>query len=118
MFYQINTVKELDEIKNKISDEVYDKIFEIISMLDRLYGENRTVDNDGGFVVFANSQEELEEAIENLHFAKKEPELVDVIGGYLNTLYLRDNEFGVNFIAPRKSKSKNKFEKWGIKYDL
>ena len=119
MFYKITTLTELEEIKEKLPDEVYGKIHDIIATLDREYGEKRTIDtSDGGYVVYADSREEIDEAIKVMCFEKKTPELVDIIGGYLNTLYLRHNEFGVNFIAPRKSKLKNKFKKWGVKYDV
>ena len=113
MVYKIISIKNLEEIKDKLPGDAYEKIYDIISVLDREYGEHRTVENDGGLVIYADTEEELEEAVKNLHFSRKTPELIDAFGGYVNKLYLRDNETGFNFIAPKKSKSKNK---WGIKY--
>ena len=119
MYYKLGTVKQLEAVKDSIPAEVYEKIYDIISTLDSEYGANRNVDeNDGGFVVYSDSQNGIDEAIKVMKLDKKMPELVDSIGGYLNALYLRHNEYGINFIAPRESKSKDKFRKWGIKYDV
>ena len=119
MYYKLGTIKELEEIKDKIPEEVYTKIHDILMTLDNEYGADRNIDeSDGGFVVYSDNQDGIDEAIKVMHLDKKMPELVDSIGGYLNALYLRHNEYGVNFITPRDSKSKNKFRKWGIKYDV
>ena len=115
MYHKIGTIKQLEEIKEKISLDVYDKIYDIISVLDREYGADRNFeDNDGGFVIYADSQDEIDEVRNIMHLNKKVPELVDVIGGCTNVLYLKNNEFGINFIAPRKSKN---LKHLGVKYD-
>ena len=120
MIYKFTTLKELEENGENIPIHPYNEIYKILEMLDYEYGADRDeiCESDGGMVVYADSQEELDEAIKDLHFDKKTPELVDDIGGYLNTLYLRHNEFGVNFIAPREPHTQNKFGKWGVKYDI
>jgi len=119
MYYKLGTIKDLEAVKDKIPTEVYDKIHEILSTLDNEYGANRNIDeNDGGFVVYSDSQDGIDEALKITHLDKKMPELVDVIGGYINSFFLKNNEYGINFIAPREPKSKNKFRKWGIKYDV
>ena len=119
MIYKFTTIKELEKIGEHIPIHPYNVIYKILAMLEYEYGADRDeiCESDGGMVVYADSQSELDEAIKQLHFDKKPPELVDDIGGYLNALYLRHNEYGVNFIAPRESHSKNIFGKWGIKYD-
>ena len=116
MFYKIGTLKDLEEIKEKLPSDVYYEIYAIVATLDREYGEDRNVDNsDGGFVVYADSQDEIKEAIKIMHLNKKMPELIDVICGYLNTFYLKNNEYGINFIAPRESKN---LKHLGVKYDV
>jgi type III secretion system FlhB-like substrate exporter len=51
MTYKIGTLKELEEVKEKIPADIYNKIHEIVSMLDREYGADRNVEeNDGGYV--------------------------------------------------------------------
>ena len=103
MYIKIGTLKQLAEVKSKIPNEIYDKIYSIVSMLDDLYDADRNVDNsDGGFVVYADSQDGIQEAVKVMHLNKKVPELTDVIGSYTNTLYLKNNEYGINFIAPRE----------------
>jgi len=103
MTYKIYTLKQLEEIADHIPIYIYNVIHNIVAMLDYEYGENRNVDEaDGGFVVYADSQNEIDEAVKAMHLNKKIPELVDVIAGYTNTLYLKNNEYGINFIAPRE----------------
>ena len=103
MYYKIGTLAELEKVKEKIPYDIYSKIYNIVSMLDSLYGEDRNVDeSDGGYVVYADSQDEIQEAIKVLHFDKKVPELIEDMQGYTNTLYLENNEYGVNFVAPAK----------------
>ena len=120
MIYKFTTIKELEKSGENIPIHPYNVIYNILAMLEYEYGADRNeiCESDGGMVVYADSQEELAEAIKELHFDKKTPELVDDIDGYINTLYLRHNEYGVNFIAPREPHIKNIFEKWGIKYDV
>ena len=107
MVYKISTLKELEAVAEHIPICVYNKIHAIIAMLEHEYGADRNVDeSDGGFVVYADSQTELDEAVTVMHLSKKIPELVDVIGGYINKFYLKNNEYGINFIAPREVKNK------------
>ena len=115
MIYKILNVKELEKVRENLPEEIYDKIFEILSTIDREYGdsEHRTIENDGGLVVYADSQEELDEAIKELRFDKKVPELIEVIGGYENKYYMLHNEWGANFFAPRKKNLKTNFKNGG-----
>ena len=106
MIYKIGTLKQLETVKKNIPSDIYNKIYEIVAMLDREYGADRNVeDNDGGYVVYADSQDEIKQAIKLMRLNKKVPELVDVIGGYINKFYLKNNEYGINFIYPRESKN-------------
>jgi hypothetical protein len=101
MVYKIGTLKQFEEVKENIPSAVYNAIYSIVATLDREYGEHRNVDeSDGGFVVYADSQDEIKDVIKVMHLNKKVPELMDDIGDYLNVLYLKNNEYGINFFCP------------------
>jgi hypothetical protein len=111
MVYKIGTLEQLEEVKKKLPREIYIEIYGIVDTLDREYGADRNIDkSDGGYVVYADNQDEIKDAIKSMHLHKKMPELFDVIGddSYINTFYLKDNEYGINFIAPRELKNGSK----------
>ena len=117
MIYKISTLSELAKVKTQLPTDVYNKIHAIVAMLEKEYGDDRdSMEADGGIVVYADTQAELAEAIKELHFGKKTPELVDTFGGFTNTLFFRHNEWAANFIAPRESK--DNLKRLGVKYDV
>jgi len=104
MYYKIATLKQLEEVGEPIPLHPYHIIHKIVVMLDYEYGADRDVDeDDGGYVVYADSKDEIDEAVKVMGLANKVPEMIEDLQGYTNTLYLKNNEYAVNFIAPTNS---------------
>jgi hypothetical protein len=60
---KFGTEKELEAIKDKIPDTIYQAALTIIKNLDKNYGATRDVDeNDGGFVLILENVKDIEEA--------------------------------------------------------
>lgn len=101
MLYVIGTVKEAEQIKNKLPLEVYETVLKIISVLDT-YGTD-----DGGVVVIAETVSDLTE-IEKRYFRidSNRHECVDLVKcekeQYINVLYIHNNEYATNIILPLK----------------
>jgi hypothetical protein len=111
MTYKIGTLKDLEEVQEKIPPDVYNKIHDIVSMLDREYGgaDTRNIDtSDGGIVLFGDSNGSIAEVEKIINLDKRVPEWVERIGAeYLNVLYIVTNEYSINVIikkdiAPKK----------------
>jgi hypothetical protein len=102
------TVKELTHFEKTVNQEVYRAALRIVTMLDEVYGAGRGVDNsDGGFVLIAENIQEV--SIINERYVRLDDnrhEAVDVVkcksGTYINALFLRNNEFGINVFLPMK----------------
>lgn len=105
---KVGTVRQLgqEEQLYALPEEVRREVQTLVQVLDDLYGADRDIDRaDGGYVLIALSKADvglindscviLDEGLE---------ETVDLIktkgGDYLNILYLRNNEFGINVVMP------------------
>jgi hypothetical protein len=100
------TVKELEQFEGTIDSDVYKTALHIVTILDKAYGAGRDVDNgDGGFVLIAENVQDL--SLIGRKYVKLDgngQEVVDVVkcekGVYINALFLRNNEFGINVFMP------------------
>ena len=111
MFEIIGTVAEYEKVKNKLPEVkiVRVKICAIVTLLDDLYGADRNVlEADGGFCLFTDTNEGMTELQKVIDITRRLPESVQTLGAeYLNALYLRHNEFGINLIIPKDIAPKN-----------
>ena len=104
--YKAGTVKEIQEIKGKVPDRVYQEALSIVTKLDNHYGKDRDNENDdGGIVLIAESASDLDYFSE--HYMKLESSCYEHVhllrsekGSYLNVLYLCNNEYGINLFIP------------------
>ena len=105
--YKAGTVEEILVLKDKIPDEVYFKAFNIATMLDSQFGDDRDVENDdGGFVFVAESEDDLDYFIKNcVELESPLREYVEIIesekGPYLNVFFLyNEYEYGITLFVP------------------
>lgn len=114
MLYKFGTVKEIKKLKGDLPKEVYQAGLNIVTTLDEHYGEDRNVDEgDGGFVLVLQSTDDIAKATdtyiqidkdtyEYVSFVEHEEmsvECENVV--YINALFLRHNEFGINVFMPK-----------------
>lgn len=101
---KIGTVKELERVKKKIPFALYNKIYNIVTILDHEYGEHRNIDvNDGGFVILVDSVEAVLQAEKIIDININKAEYVEIINdNYLHIFFLRNNEFGINLIIQKE----------------
>ena len=107
MLFRIGTVKEMETIKNKFPNELYQAVLALVTILDTHYGPERDVDqDDGGFVLIVENVQDLT-ALSTWHIRldKNAHDGLNLVrtedGDYINALFLTNNEFGVNIILPK-----------------
>lgn len=103
-------MKELVEqagIYRSIPIEIIKEAYRLIKVLDGAYGADRDVDlDDGGFVVVAETVEDVESiSRQYVDISARPYEAADIVkcrrGDYWNLLYLNNNEFGINVLIPQ-----------------
>ncbi|MGN0837872.1 MAG: hypothetical protein ACI4NN_02135 [Pyramidobacter sp.] len=98
---------EQQNLKAKLPVEVCREIYRIAGLLDELYGAEREEVSDGGIIVIAEKKSDLKTiraqyASLNESDCEGEDTITTSKGNYVNQLYLRNNEFGVNVIMPER----------------
>ena len=116
MIYKVGTVEQIEKIKKHIPKEVYTKIYDIVAVLDREYGANRNIElNDGGFVIFADGETAIEEIEKIACVDITVAEWIDPVGTeYLNACCLKNNDFCVDFIFPKKLIPEEVLKEWEL----
>ena len=104
MLYPIGTHRQLQAIKTNIPVPVFTEISEVIDRLDEFYGRERDFYAIGGYLVFAEHEEDL------LRFRG---EILDYIvhpcewhysienSSYISVLFLLNNDFTITLITPK-----------------
>jgi hypothetical protein len=107
--FKIGTVAELMafDLEEKIPKEVYREAFNIVTMLDELFEASRDVEfDDGGFVIIAESKEDLNWFAQNcVELESPSLEYVEIVHSdkepYLNVFFLvNEYEQGVTLFVP------------------
>lgn len=97
MLYKFRTKAEVGEIAN-LPAEVISELQNITGTLDTCY--NR-FGHDGGFVLFAETVEDLQEVkAQHLDYTTEPPELIREINGFVSVLYLPATEYSISVIMP------------------
>lgn len=104
MLYPIGTHRQLQAIKTNIPVPVFTEISEVIGRLDEFYGRGRDFYVIGGYLVFAEHEDDL------LRFRS---EILDYIvhpcewhysiedSDYISALFLLNNDFTITLITPK-----------------
>ena len=86
--------------------EVVAEVFKILTVLDDNYSDTREVDHDlGGYVLLAESTEDVETIKKLIDFGYMLPEYVDLIicengESYTNSLMLLSSDYSISLIIP------------------
>ena len=105
---KLGTVKEFTNERQKLKalpEKVRREVQNLVEVLDEAYGPERNVDtDDGGYVLIAFDSADVKQIKKGLNLGTGQEEAVDIIrtpdGEYLNALYLRNNEYGINIVMP------------------
>ena len=102
---------DLAQLPADIPDVLMSQMSEVLNLLDRHYGTERTIGNDGGCVLYVpDSPDDINCKIAEIKEFNPDidnavPEYVDIIktpdGDFLNALYLFNNEFSMTLIIPK-----------------
>lgn len=101
------TVAELAAFKEKLSEEIYQRAFNIVSILDNVYGEDRDVDKaDGGCIFIVENRDDLD--CFSKHYINPDDQQHEVVRriksksckDYLDLFFLCNNEYGINLFIP------------------
>ena len=98
---------ELNDVRAKVPYEIYMEIENLTDILDGLYGKDRDENSDGGIIVIAEKKADLKTIIRDYASLEEfDCDGIDILTSrnenYLNLLYLRNNEYGVNVIIPER----------------
>ena len=98
---------ELYNVRAKVPYEIYMEIENLTDILDGLYGKDRDENSDGGIIVIAEKKADLKTIIRDYASLEEfDCDGIDILTSrnenYLNLLYLRNNEYGVNVIIPER----------------
>lgn len=97
--------REVTTIPN-LPTEVAAIAVEIATILDENYGDTRNVEHDlGGYILIAESLEDVETIKEIIDFQYTSPEYVDLIScenddSYTNSLMLLSSDYSISLIIP------------------
>ena len=99
---QILTVNELEQI-DRLDHLVKGRMVEKIEILNENYGKNRNLSNMGGFVIYVNNNEEIEELLEQ--FPVAEAEYTEIFSGdneesYAEILLLAGSDYNIVMFMP------------------
>lgn len=102
-------LKQLEELKSKYAKEVLQSIEEVITVLDKNYGdsESRHVDADlGGYVIIIDNEEEVK-SIQSEILKDVIPEFTDEIKSsndvsYYSSLYLLSSDYAVTIYSNKE----------------
>ncbi|NMM65128.1 hypothetical protein HBE96_21320 [Clostridium sp. P21] len=96
--------KEIESI-NYLPLEVVNVVSEIAAILDDNYGEERNADDDGGYILVVENEEDIKKLNDEtgIDVTTAIPEYVDLIKcsngeEYTNSLILCNNDFGISLI--------------------
>ncbi|MBQ8497079.1 MAG: hypothetical protein IJ489_06485 [Clostridia bacterium] len=100
MLYPIGTHRQLQAIKEKIPALVLKQISDVIEGLDNLYGKERDFYDVGGYIIFAETREDIFQfQNEILDYTAHPCEWHYAIDDYISILFLLNNDFTVTLIA-------------------
>ena len=104
MLHIIGTMKEAHLLQNNLHKDVFAKLCEHISTLEQYYGADRNYWEEGGYVLLAETNEDLQQAKEYIDFTQHPYEWADLISkesGYISVLYLANNEYTITLFLPQ-----------------
>ncbi|WP_032076107.1 hypothetical protein [Clostridium drakei] len=94
--------------------EVVNVVSEIATILDDNYGEERNADDDGGYILVVENEEDIKKLNDEIgiDISTAIPEYVDLIKcsngeEYTNSLILCNNDFGISLIISLNLTSEN-----------
>lgn len=108
------TSVQIDEIREtckqyKLPMEVEERMISVVRVLDKYYGTDRSMDDDGGYVALIVAREEsliqkaYEEILHTYHISAEEREFQDILysdenGVYYAELYIANSEYAITII--------------------
>jgi len=111
---KIGYKKELDKVIT-MPNQVVETVNKILSILDSEYGEDRNLEESGGYVLILESKEDIIKLRDDIHIDLEIyaiPEYVDIIkcsGGkvYTNSLVLCNDDYAISLIIPMELTPQN-----------
>lgn len=110
---ELVNLKEMNKV-SKLPKEVQNNIEGILVILDELYGEDRSKNDDGGYVIVVEEKDDfkvIENSI-NINIDNVIVEYVDKIESsngkiYTSSLVLCSSDYGISLIIPMEITPKN-----------
>ena len=102
MLYIIGTTAEIPTLPNHLPEKLRSEIFQGLVVLDAEYGADRDYLATGGYSVFAETIEDIQELRCKLDIQEHTPEWATRIGstGYLSALFIINNSFSIMAYMP------------------
>lgn len=101
MLCRIGTTSEFPMLGCRLPKSVSDELLYYVSVLDSEYGTERDYLNVGGYILIAESCDDILEMKMVIDYDSRLCEWASVIGdGYLSAMYVFDNEFAIAVFMP------------------
>lgn len=101
MVYKLITSNDRKRLPRVLPAEVMEEILTGLTMLDESYGDNRGMEDDGGYILLAENIEDMEEVRNYIDYDAYPCEYIRTIGSdYISAVYILNNECAVNVICP------------------
>ena len=102
MIIKFGKTSDCEFLPSKIPIDVVDFLKDNIDILDNAYGHNRNPYRDGGYVIYADDNYDIQNIKENV--VSNVYEWDKNINGYLIELHLLGDDFAVIFCYPKNIK--------------
>ena len=103
LLQRIGTQGELPSLRSPLPDCVREEVLRCAAVLDAEYGAERDYLESGGYILIAESADDLREVRKVIDYGTHPCEWADRLGGegeYISALYLLNDDFSVVLLLP------------------
>ena len=100
MLYTIGTECELARVEDKLPNDVFKSLFKSTILLDYAYSPNRSYLETGGYSLIAETEADVAEIGQRIHFETHPCEWCDLVEGYTISLFLMNDDFSIVLFIP------------------
>lgn len=117
MFLRIGTLKGVGEHTGDLPSAVFTEVARTVEILDREYGEGRDYSESGGYVIYADCDDDLKKLSEVIDFKNHPFEEARLIGKerrFVSVLFLMNDDYSVTVILPARLAPKEILEELSL----
>ena len=98
MVYKIGNLKDM-EVLPPTDEQTSQLIYRYAKRLSTEYGEDRNIDSDGGYILYATPKSNAEEIKAYFDYSRHIAEYVELCGDICSATYLLNNDYVVTVLT-------------------